>query len=253
VGTQLRMLLAQPPDPDDAHNALRCIPYGLNVPAEMWHRFEHRFGAPLINIYGMTEALGPAVTSPLFGDRRVPSIGRIGLDREVMIADPDGSPVPTGEIGEILIKGVPGRSLLVQYYGKPEVTAAALRDGWLHTGDMGRADADGYLYFVDRLKDMIKSSGENVSAAEVEAAISRLDGVRDVAVVGRPDPVRDEAVVAFVIADAGSVTPDSVTAHCREHLARFKVPADVRLVDELPRTSIGKIEKRTLRALLERD
>jgi crotonobetaine/carnitine-CoA ligase len=223
----------------------------------MWTGFERRFGAPLCNIYGLTEAVAVATCAPLHGDRRIPSVGRPGRGRAVGIFDDGGKEVPPGAEGEIRIRGERGVSLMVGYHGRPEETAAAFdpidgKCGWLRTGDLGRLDEDGYLYFVDRAKDVIKRSGENVSASEVERVLSEFPGVAEAAVVGRPDPVRDEAVVAFVVLSPGPPVPDvaHLDAHCRARLARFKVPEEFHVVDALPKTSIGKIEKKALRARL---
>jgi crotonobetaine/carnitine-CoA ligase len=267
VGTQVRMIMATPERPDDSETALRLVPYGLNVPPAMWTGFERRFGAPLCNIYGLTEAVAVATAAPVHGDRRIPSVGRPGRGRAVGIFDDDGKELPPGAEGEIRIRGERGVSLMVGYHGRPEETEAAFARGpgggpptaaagaaedsdWLRTGDLGRVDEDGYLYFVDRAKDVIKRAGENVSASEVERVLSEFPGVAEVAVVGRPDPVRDEAVVAFVVPAAGCPEPDVVAldAHCRGQLARFKVPEEYRIVEALPKTSIGKIEKKVLRA-----
>ena len=258
VGTQVRMIMATPERPDDAATALRCVPYGLNVPPEMWAGFERRFGAPLCNIYGLTEAVAISTAAPIHGDRRIPSVGRPGRGRAVGIFDDDGKPLPPGAVGEIRIRGERGTSLMVGYHGRPEETAAVLVrevDGdWLRTGDLGRLDEDGYLYFVDRAKDMIKRSGENVSASEVERVLSECPGVGEAAVVGRPDPIRDEAVVAFVVPAAGAALDlAAVDAHCRERLARFKVPEEYVVVEALPKTSIGKVEKKSLRERLVAD
>jgi crotonobetaine/carnitine-CoA ligase len=268
VGTQVRMIMATPERPDDAATALRCVPYGLNVPPEMWTGFERRFGAPLCNIYGLTEAVAIATAAPIHGDRRIPSVGRPGRGRAVGIFDDDGKPLPPGAVGEIRIRGERGVSLMVGYHGRPEDTAAAFAGGtggvppttaagaagesdWLRTGDLGRLDEDGYLYFVDRAKDMIKRSGENVSASEVERVLSEFPGVAEAAVVGRPDPIRDEAVVAFVVPAAGAALDvAAIDAHCRAQLARFKVPEEYVVVEALPKTSIGKIEKKALRQRL---
>jgi crotonobetaine/carnitine-CoA ligase len=269
VGTQVRMIMATPERPDDADTPLRCVPYGLNVPPAMWTGFERRFGAPLCNIYGLTEAVAVASCAPVHGDRRIPSVGRPGRGRAVGIFDDDGKELPPGAEGEIRIRGERGVSLMVGYHNRPEETAAAFARGpgavppaaaagaatgsdWLRTGDLGRLDENGYLYFVDRAKDVIKRSGENVSASEVERVLSECPGVAEAAVVGRPDPVRDEAVVAFVVLSPGPSCPDvgALDAHCRAQLARFKVPEEYRVVDALPKTSIGKIEKKALRAQL---
>ncbi len=248
VGTQVRMIMATPERSDDADTALRCVPYGLNVPATMWEAFERRFGAPLCNIYGLTEAVAVVTAAPVHGDRRIPSVGRPGRGRAVGIFDDDGGELPPGAVGEIRIRGERGLSLMVGYHGRPEETAAAFNDNWLRTGDLGRLDEDGYLYFVDRGKDMIKRAGENVSASEVERVVSEFPGVAEAAVVGRPDPVRDEAVVVFVVAAPGEeIDTAALDGHCRARLARFKVPEQYRVVDALPKTSIGKVEKKTLR------
>jgi carnitine-CoA ligase len=262
VGTQVRMIMATPERPDDAATGLRCVPYGLNVAVAMWEAFERRFGAPLCNIYGLTEAVAVATAAPLHGDRRIPSVGRPGRGRAVAIFDDDDKELPPGAVGEIRIGGERGVNLMVGYHGRPEETAAVLARGlggvppmdsdWLRTGDLGRLDADGYLYFVDRAKDVIKRSGENVSASEVERVLSEFPGVAEAAVVGRPDPVRDEAVVAFVVPAGGGGPLDvgALDAHCRTQLARFKVPEQYVVVDALPKTSIGKVEKKALRARL---
>jgi crotonobetaine/carnitine-CoA ligase len=248
VGTQVRMIMATPERADDGQTALRCVPYGLNVPPAMWEGFERRFGAPLCNIYGLTEAVAIATAAPVHGDRRIPSVGRPGRGRAVGIFDDDGKELPPGAEGEIRILGERGVSLMVGYHGRPEETAAAFAHDWLRTGDLGRLDEEGYLYFVDRAKDVIKRSGENVSASEVERVLSDFPGVAEAAVVGRPDPIRDEAVVAFVVPAArGAIDVAALDAHCRAQLARFKVPEQYVIVDALPKTSIGKIEKKTLR------
>ncbi len=251
VGTQVRMIMATPERPDDGDTALRLVPYGLNVPPAMWAAFERRFGAPLCNIYGLTEAVAVATAAPVHGDRRIPSVGRPGRGRAIGIFDDDGKELPPGAEGEIRIRGERGVSLMVGYHGRPEETAAAFDADWLRTGDLGRLDEDGYLYFVDRAKDVIKRAGENVSASEVERVLTEFPGVAEAAVVGRPDPIRDEAVVAFVAPAAGrGIDTDALDAHCRAQLARFKVPEEYVVVDALPKTSIGKVEKKALRQRL---
>lgn len=144
--------------------------------------------------------------------------------------------------------GQPGRTLMAGYLNRPDATEEALRDGWLHTGDLVRVGADGYLYFVDRAKDMIKRAGENVAASEVERAVNEHPGVFESAAVGVPDTIRDEAIVVHVVLrPAASVTEEELIAWCRERLARFKVPSAIRFTGELPRTSVGKIRKDVLR------
>ncbi len=143
----------------------------------------------------------------------------------------------------------PGRTITAGYYKDPETTARTIVDGWLHTGDNGYADEDGYLYFFDRKKDVIKRAGENVSASEVEVALLEHPAVRIAAVIGVPDPIRDEAVKAFVVlADGETVSEEEIVEHCRDRLAPFKVPTIVEFRDSLPLTSVGKVEKKLLRA-----
>ena len=139
---------------------------------------------------------------------------------------------------------------MTEYHRLPDKSAETVRDGWLYTGDLGRVDEDGYLYLVDRKNDMIITGGMNVYSSEVENIISQIDGVDQVAVVGVPDPDWGEAVVAFVVeSDAGSVDLDAVLAHCRAQLSRYKIPKKVSVVAALPLTTIGKLDKKALRAV----
>lgn len=244
----IRMILAQEPHPKDAHNELRAVIFSQNVTEEQLEAFEGRFGAPLLQLYGMTETIAPATLNPLYGARRNMTIGPPTLGTRVRIVDDSGQDVPPGRVGELLVGGVEGRSLMAGYVDDPDATEQALRGGWLHTGDNVCADADGYLLFVDRAKDMIKRAGENIAAGEVEAVVNAHPAVFESAAVGIPDDVRDEAIKAFVVLHPGaSATPEGIIVWCRERMARFKVPSQVEFVDELPRTSVGKIRKDVLR------
>jgi len=150
-----------------------------------------------------------------------------------------------------VVAGEPGRTLMKGYFKNPQATEETIRDGWLWSGDNGRQDDDGYFYFVDRAKDMIKRAGENVAASEVEAVILTHPQVFDCAVVGLPDPIRDEAIVAVVVpVDEATLDSDTVIAWCKERLAGFRVPERVEFRRTLPRTSVGKIQKHLLRAEL---
>jgi crotonobetaine/carnitine-CoA ligase len=249
VATLLRTLLAQPERPDDAEHGLRRVGYAINVSDAEKEAFERRFGVELLNGYGLSEAMTEVSVCPVYGEKRWPSIGRPAFGREVRIVGSDGA-APVGEVGEILVKGVPGRTIMKEYYRDPDATAATIIDGWLHTGDNGYFDADGFLYFYDRAKDVIKRGGENVSASEVEATLTDHPGVALAAVIGVPDPIRDEAVMAFVVAQPGvELEEEDLRRHCEEQLARFKVPTVIRCVESLPTTSIGKVEKKTLREI----
>jgi crotonobetaine/carnitine-CoA ligase len=252
VAMQLRTLIAQPPAPHERDHQLRRLFFAINVTDQEKDTFEARYGVTLINGYGLSEAMTLLTVSPIAGPRKWPSIGLPSPGRRLELVDAEGLPVATGEVGEITVLGDPGRDILLGYYGDEEATAAALRNGRLHTGDNAYADEDGYLYFFDRKKDMIKRAGENVSAIEVEATLIDHPGIAEAAVVGVPDDIRDEAVAAVVVASGGpeSLSAEEVMDYCRGHLSKFKVPTVVRFVDELPKTSIGKIRKDELRKLL---
>jgi len=248
VAPLLRRLLGEPPRPTDRDHCVRLAIFGLNVSALEREAFETRFGVPLLKGYGLTEAMTMVSRAPLDGEARWPSVGLPALDRDVRLLDDRGAEVPLGEVGEIVVRGVPGRTLMKGYYKDPEATADALRDGWLHTGDTGRMDEAGYLFFFDRKKDVIKVNGENVSALEVEQALLEHPAIAECAVVGVPDPLRDEAVKAFIVRGASAeLTVEDVQAYCAARLAKFKIPRLVEFRRSLPKTSIGKVEKKLLR------
>jgi len=167
----------------------------------------------------------------------------------VRLVDPDaGTEVPTGTVGEFQVKS---EGIMKGYLGQPEATAEALQDGWVLTGDLGWVDEDGYFHFVDRLKDMLKPSGENVAASEVERVVTDHPKVHKCAVVGLPDPVRMEAVIAVVVPEPGEEPgQEEIREWCAERLAGFKVPSRVEIFTELPETSIGKTRKAELKQLL---
>ena len=152
--------------------------------------------------------------------------------------------MPPGTTGELIVRGTPGVSLMQGYFKNPEATAQTLRDGWLWSGDQAWRDADGYFFFVDRKKDMIKRAGENVSASEVEETLKQHPAVFDAAVVGVPDPVRDQAIKAYVLlAEGAAASTGDLIAWCRGRLSAFKVPETVEIRATFPRTSVGKIQK----------
>ncbi len=251
VAMQLRTILGQPVREGEREHHLRRLFFAINVTDAEKDAFEARFGVMLINGYGLSEGMTLLTCSPVVGPRRWPSIGLPSPGRRLLLVDDDGQPVPTGEVGEIVAEGTPGRDIMLGYYKDADATAAALRDGRLHTGDNAYADAEGYLYFFDRKKDMIKRAGENVSAIEVESVLIDHPQVAEAAVVGVPDVIRDEAVAAIVVPVApGGVTAEELIEHCRVRLSSFKVPTVVSFVDELPKTSIGKVRKDELRKAL---
>jgi len=210
-----------------------------------------------VQIYGQGEtpmvgtALSRAhladVAHPRYG-ARMASVGVAQTPVQLRISDEHGVDLPVGEIGEVLIKG---DSVMAGYWRNPDATAAAIRDGWLFTGDVGCLDADGFLTLKDRSKDLIISGGSNIYPREVEEVLLTAPGVVEAAVVGAPDPEWGEVVVAFVVAQPGaSVTPHSLDQHCLEHIARFKRPKRYVLADSLPKNNYGKVLKTELRSRL---
>ena len=188
------------------------------------------------------------LTDRVSGPRRWPSVGRPGPSYEVTILNEEGQRAAAGEVGDIAVRGIPGVSLMKGYYRDEAATAAALDDGgWHLPGDKGYCDGDGWFYFVDRKGNMIKRAGENISASEVEEVLADHPAVAEAAVVGVPVPVRDMAVKALVVQITGcEVTVEEITAYCSCRLADFKVPTIVEIVDSLPHTSVGKVEKKRL-------
>jgi len=197
--------------------------------------------------YGMTET-ATAVTALRTSDalRKVGSCGKPVFHTDVRIVDLDGDDLPQGEMGEVLIKGP---NVIREYWRRPEETAKSIVDGWLHSGDMGYFDDEGYLYLVDRRKDMYISGGENVYPAEVEDVIMGFSEVADVGVIGIPDETWGEVGMAVVVkAPNIEVTEERIIEQCRGKLAKYKIPKKVTFIEELPRTLTGKILKKDLRA-----
>lgn len=248
VAATAKMILAQPKDERDADNAFRLIMYAIAIPDEQWIEFETRFNVPLSDLWGMTETLAETTMNPPDLEMKRNCIGLVRLGNEMKVVDQEGREVPPGTVGEIVVKGVPGRTIMKGYYKNPEATAETIQDGWLYTGDNAYMDEDGYFHFVDRKKDMIKRGGENVAAVEVEYVISLHPKVQEVAVVGVPDPIRDEAIMALIVLKEGETSDaDEIITFCKERLAKFKVPSFVEFKDAFPKTSIGKVQKNILR------
>ncbi|NUU23359.1 MAG: AMP-binding protein, partial [Streptomycetaceae bacterium] len=200
----------------------------------------------LYNFYGQTE-MSPVATilGPDDQERKAGSAGRAGLNVETRVVDDNDEPVPAGVVGEIVHRGP---HTMLGYWNDPQRTAEAFRNQWFHSGDLGVIDDEGYLSVVDRKKDMVKTGGENVAGREVEETIHTHPAVAEAAVFGITHPYWIEAVTAVVVAKPGEkITPDDITAHCREHLAGFKVPKYVVVTDTLPKNPSGKILKRELR------
>ena len=245
----LRMILARGSLEGFTPGDLRAVMFAQNLTDAEVESWDNLTGVPLVQGYGMTETIGPPLMNSLGQPRRPSSIGRPTLGYQVRVVGPDGAAVVPGQPGQLLVAGEPAVSLMAGYLDDPEATAAAVRDGWLHTGDIVRVDGDGLYTFVDRDKDMIKRAGENVAASEVEAVLLDHPAVTDAAVFGVPDEIRDEKIVACVVAADGA-TPDLLLDWCRGRLASFRVPERILVLGELPRTSVGKIQKHVLRTRL---
>jgi acyl-CoA synthetase (AMP-forming)/AMP-acid ligase II len=237
------------PDIDrrDLSSVRLVINGGEKMPIPLIERIQRVLpSAWFADAYGLTET----VSGDTFLDRdsiitKLGSVGRPCLHLELDIWDPDGRSVPAGSQGEIVMRGP---KVFKGYWRDPDATAAAFSGGWFHTGDIGVRDEDGYLFIVDRLKDMIVSGGENVSGSEVERVLYEHDTVLEAAVVGRPDDRWGEVPVAFVVLRNGATaTAEGLIEHCRGQLAKFKVPKQVTFLDALPRNPSGKVLKRELR------
>jgi crotonobetaine/carnitine-CoA ligase len=244
----MRMILAKPSQPYWRTHRLRVVAFAQNITPDDLARWERTVGAPLLQLYGMTETIGPPLMNPLWGHRRHNALGRAALGYACRIVGDQGVPVAPGEVGELHVAGVPGISLMAGYLNDPDATDAVLSDGWLRTGDLVRQDDDGLLSFVGREKDMIKRAGENIAASEIEAVLLLHPAVADAAVIGAPDPMRDETIVAFVVLKHGAPVEERLLRDwCAERLATFRVPSFFALRSQLPRTAVGKVRKQLLR------
>ncbi len=232
-------------DDRDLSSLRLIIAGGEKMPLPYIDRLRRTFpSAWLADAYGLTETVsGDTFLDPDSTISKLGSCGRPCQYLELDIWDPDGKTVPAGEPGEVVLRGP---KVFKGYWRDPEATERAFAGGWFHTGDVGIRDADGYLYIVDRLKDMIVSGGENIATSEVERVLYEHDEVVEVAVVGRPHERWGEVPIAFVVLRS-PVAPEVLIEHCRGQLAKFKVPTDVIVIDELPRNPSGKVLKRELR------
>lgn len=231
---------------------LRRVGMALQMGDSDYDWFDAKYGAVLSEGYGQTESIVACLGNPATGSKRA-CCGLPVVGYEARLTGEDGSDCATGEIGELLVRSHSRWGIMHGYDGDTAATAKALEGGWLHTGDMMRQDEDGYFYFVDRAKDIIKRAGENISAREVEKALEQHPGIIEAAVVGRFDRLREEVPVAFVVPRTPGLQAQEVLAFCRSQLAPHKVPETLYIVDTLPRTAVGKIEKKLLRESLQQE
>ncbi|SDC90620.1 class I adenylate-forming enzyme family protein [Rhodococcus tukisamuensis] len=248
VPTIYAHLVSQPADVVADTSSIRFAICGA-APAskELLAATERRFGFGLVEGYGLTEATCACTCNPVDGPRKLGTVG-VPLPRQrVAVMNEDGTLLPPGERGEVVVQGP---NVMQGYLNRAEATADALGDGWLHTGDVGVLNEDGYLTLVDRIKDMIIRGGENIYPKEIETVLHSHPHVREAAVVGAADAVLGEVPVAYVSTYPDSaLDADDLRALCRTHLTKIKVPVAIEILDALPKNPIGKVDKRALRTL----
>ncbi|MDM5153770.1 fatty acid--CoA ligase family protein [Bacillus sp. DX1.1] len=229
---------------EDVHTLRLCISGGASMPVALLKNFEKRFGVIVSEGYGLSEASPVTCFNPLDRPRKPGSIGTNIWHVENKIVNELGEEVPIGEVGELIVRGP---NVMKGYYKAPEDTAATLRDGWLYTGDLARADEEGYFYIVDRKKDIVLVGGYNVYPREVEEVLYQHDAVAEVVVIGVPDERLGEAVRAYVVLNHTTVTEAELVRYCSLHLAKYKVPKSIEFLEELPKNTTGKLLRRALK------
>jgi len=213
---------------------------------EIWAPFEERFGVHLTEVYGMTEVA--VTTENRRGTRKIGTAGRESALYHVRVVDPHDQPVPPGTAGEIVVRPKKPHIMINDYFDMPEATVKAFRNLWFHTGDRGRLDEDGYLTFIDRMKDCVRRRGENISSYEVEAVINTCEAVLESAVIGVPSELGEEEVMAVVVLKPGhELSEVELLDHCGPRMAHFAVPRYVRWADDLPKTPSDRVQKFKLR------
>ena len=215
--------------------------------AEDWEKITN---APLVEGFGLTESAPVLTFNPLDGSAKPGSIGVPVPSTDIRLIDDSGQPVAIGESGELIAYGP---QIMLGYWNNPTESAAVLKDGWLHTGDIAQMDQDGYFKIVDRKKDVIIVSGFNVYPNEIEEQIAKVNGVKEVGVIGLPDEKTGERVCAYIVTTSGPISEQQIVDHCQRDLARYKLPKSIVFVDELPKSPVGKILRRELRRIAMSD
>ncbi|MBI05142.1 MAG: acyl-CoA synthase [Pelagibacteraceae bacterium] len=251
VPTMYLYMLAHPDfDSYDLSSLTRSVVGGQTMPSAKSLEWEERAGNPLLELWGMTELAGPGVMQHSYGENRLGSVGVEMLYVRARIADAEDASktMPNGEVGELMIAGP---LVMLGYFGNEDATREAIEpDGWLHSGDLAKMDDDGYIFVVDRKKDMILTAGYNIYPAEIERVISSHAMVAMVGVGAKEDPEKGEVAKAYVVLKQnGTATTEDIKKYCRDHLAAYKVPREVQIVSDLPTTSTGKILRRELHTL----
>jgi carnitine-CoA ligase len=245
MGALLMMLHKQPARPDDADNPIR-IAFGAPCPVEIWEEFEQRFGVDLVEVYGMTEA--PMACENRLDHRKIGSAGKESMTYEVRIVDENDEPVPPGTPGEIAIRPKIPWALFTEYYKRPDETVESWRNLWFHTGDRARMDEEGFLFFLDRMKDSIRRRGENISTWEIESTINTHAAVAESAAYGVPSELSEsEVMVAVVLKPGETLAPEALLDYCTGRMAHFAIPRYVRFMEALPKNHAERIQKFELR------
>ena len=244
IAAMMTMLSSTPPSAGDRDHDVRYA-FAVATPASVHDAFEERFGVRLVNGYGLTEA--SMLTYCPYDDRRPGSSGVPLPTFEVEIHDPDDQPLPAGSVGEIVCRPLTPGATMSGYYKRPEATLEAWRNLWLHSGDLGRFDADGFLWFVDRQKDAIRRRGENISSFELETEIGAHPSVEEVAAYPVPSPLGEDEVMIAVVLTERTLSPEDLHAFCRGRLPAFAMPRHIRFMPALPHTPTNKVRKPELR------
>ncbi|MBT2583730.1 fatty acid--CoA ligase family protein [Planococcus sp. ISL-109] len=231
-------------DPADFDSVRLAISGGSAMPVALLHNFEDKFNVRISEGYGLSEASPVTCFNPIDRPRKAGSIGTSIINVENKVVNELGEEVPVGQVGELIVRGP---NVMKGYYKMPEETQAAIKDGWLYTGDLATIDEEGYFYIVDRKKDMIIVGGYNVYPREVEEVLFAHPAIVEAAVVGLPDADFGESVNAYVVLKDESVSIDELKNYCAEHLAKYKVPRNIEILDELPKNTTGKILRRSLK------
>jgi crotonobetaine/carnitine-CoA ligase len=245
MGALVMMLHKQPYGPADGDNPVR-IAFGAPCPVEIWEDFERRFGVQLVEVYGMTEA--PMGCENRLDNRKIGSAGRESMTYEMRIVDENDEPVPPNTPGEIVLRPKVAGAIFSGYYRREADTVEAWRNLWFHTGDRGTMDEDGFLFFLDRMKDCIRRRGENISTWEVESAVNTHEAVLESAAYGVASELSEsEVMIAVVLQPGASLEPVELLDYCHGRMAHFAIPRYVRFVDALPKNASERVEKFKLR------
>jgi len=245
LGAMIPILMKQPERPNDTDNDVRLV-FSAACPANLWRAFEKRFDVKIFEGYGAVDGGGVLIMNR--GDAPVGSVGKLPPTFEWKLVDADDNPVPVGEVGELITKAPPSPGPIVEYYKNPEASQAKVRAGWIRSGDLFTADADGNLFFVDRKTDSMRRRGENISSWEVEKVIEKHPDVAQSAAFGVPSELGEDEVMVHVVPRQGATLDlEDLIHHCAKNMAYFMVPRYIDVVDSIPRTETHRVQKGELK------